>query len=103
MIEITILIPIVRNSDRKTHSNSTWDYFQGRLIDQYGGYTEAEIVKGTWRDQHGRDIVDDSRQFRVAVEASKEDSVYDLLREVKPQFDQVCIYVAVTSEHAHLV
>jgi len=103
MIEITFLIPTERNSDRAKHSPLLIEWFQGRLFDLFGGYTLAGEVDGAWVDQYGNVIRDKSHQYRVAVESNREPEVWDLLREVKGQFDQQLIYAAVTSNHAHLV
>ncbi len=103
MIQFTIYVPTVRNSDRKEHCFTAWQHWEGRLFDLFGGFTCAGEVTGKWADQSGNVIFDRSRQYIVAVEPNREAEVWDLIREVKPQFDQVCIYAAVTSENAHLV
>jgi hypothetical protein len=103
MIEITFLIPTERNSDRAKHSPLLIEWFQGRLLDLFGGYTLAGEVEGAWVDQHGNVIRDKSQQYRVAVEDGRESKVWDLLKRAKGRFDQELIYAAVTSNHVRLV
>jgi hypothetical protein len=103
VIEFTVLIPTERNSDRKEHCFTAWDHFEGRLFDLFGGFTNAGEVTGHWADQHGNVVKDKSRQYKIAVEHDKEKVMWQLLEESKRQFDQVCIYAAITSRCAYLV
>lgn len=103
MIEFSVLIPLERNSDRKEHCFTAWDHFEGRLFDLFGGFTNCGEVLGVWADNHGNIVRDKSRHYIVAVEHGREESMWQLLRDSKAQFDQVCIYASITSEHAHLV
>jgi hypothetical protein len=103
MIEITFLVPIVRNSDRKEHCSTAWDHLEGRMFDLFDGFTRCEDVVGSWRNEHGTVVKDTSRQYKVAISSDKEGQFWDFLEQSKGVFDQMCIYAAITSKEAYLV
>jgi len=103
MIEITFLIPVVRDGNKQPHCPTLWDAFATDLLMTFGGVTRLAECEGCWRDGDGQAIKDVSRRYKIAVEAQREQEVYALLRRWRPQFDQQCIYAAVTSENAYLI
>jgi hypothetical protein len=103
MIEFKVLIPTLRNGDRKKHCFTAWQHWEGRLLDLFGGFTCAGEVTGKWTDQYSNVIFDRCRQYWIAVESNREQEVWDLIRDSAPLFDQTCIYAAITSNDAQLV
>lgn len=103
MIEFKMLIPVVRNENKKEHCPTTWKRFEDRLTNLFGGFTNAGEVTGSWVDKHGNVIKDKSRQYWVAVESHREQEVWDLIRDSALLFDQTCIYAAITSKIVHLI
>ena len=104
LVECAFLIPSIRDSDRRPHSEILWRHFSAELIRLFGGgqgprhrlFMTPEIVPGGWvpPGEHAL-IVDGCWEFRVALDEERLDELRGLLQRVARSFDQREIYLSV--------
>ena len=84
-VKMEFLIPLKRNSDRRLHDAALWRLLRLALYAVAGGESSIIVIKsketytGSWRNPQSMEPVEDeSREYSVVIERSKE----SLLREV---------------------
>jgi hypothetical protein len=75
----------------------------GQLTYNFHGYTVGGSVFGSWTDDNGNEITEESKLYRVAIPESRESTLRDILSRCKIHFDQQTIYLARTATYAALV
>jgi len=100
-----LLVPVVRDSDRKPHQPVLWRLLQDALLSTFGAVTGPEAVayyrnpvavRGAWSPGAGREQVEDlSRKFTVAVPEDRVDELRAILRRAGNSFDQRVMYLEV--------
>ncbi len=95
--EYSFLVPHEENSSHFTG-------LENKLLDSFGGFTKSKC-SGTWIDNSGEPIVDDSWRYNVAFDASVEtlDKLVKIITWAKRVYNQECIYVVRSSISARLV
>ena len=91
MTEYRILVPVIRNTNRKRHSGSVWFEWEQWLLENFNGYTVGHDARGEWIGPHGL-VVDRSATYYVAD--SREFAARQLADKVKELFDQTCVYIS---------
>jgi len=98
--EYTFLIPVKRDSDRKDHEIEAYTWLAERLFAEFGGYSLAGNVVGTWEDSHGERIDDISTVYRVAIKRERFPVLRAIVDDCKARFDQQTVYLVRTSTFA---
>ncbi len=101
MNEYKFLIPSQRDSDRKWHAQTSWEWLDKQLLALFHGYTEQTGFIGRWKDDSGKVIADGGRVFYVASHSST--TLDTLLEEAKGVFDQQCIYRSQSGSQVHFI
>jgi hypothetical protein len=99
------LVPLVRDSDRRSHPPILWRLLEDALIELFEGlggpetvlfYKRPEPVSGLWSPELGETPVEDrSRKYTVAVDAGRVEELRALLRRAGNSFDQRVMYLEV--------
>ena len=90
------LVPLVRDSDRKSHPPLLWRLLQDALLKRFGGFTGPETVPGEWApDEDEVPVKDLSRRYTVAVTEKRVEELRELVRRVGNSFDQRAMYFEV--------
>jgi len=100
MIEYRILIPVLRDSDRKPHGVVAWKRFEEYLVSLFNGFTERQSVRGQWRSDESGRIIDDM-SVEYAFSTCVESKLSLVIAYVKREFDQQAIYIGIS--HAEIL
>src|SRR5438034_4378171 len=97
-IETWFLIPIVRDSDKRTHVATLWGNLREEIFALAGGLSEPagvvvikdlELVKGSWKEtETAAPEGDESRKYTVVLAESKVDDLRNVLYRAANSFDQ---------------
>jgi hypothetical protein len=94
MREYRFLIPVgPDNEPRGRHPGRRWDALKHALIEVAGGYTDAGVVEGAWRD-NGSEVCEPCRHFFVSVSPYNEHKLWAMFYLFREKFTQQSIYVA---------
>lgn len=63
------------------------------LIDRAGGYTELGPVRGGWKADDGRVVVEDNVAYLVSIDEDADDFAEEIEARIVDQFDQEEAYV----------
>jgi hypothetical protein len=104
LVECSFLIPTVRDSDRQPHEPVLWEVLIAELFALFGGgqgpryrlFVNPELLSGGWVPGGGEGpILDECREYRVAVEEERLDELRSFLLGIAAAFDQREIYLSV--------
>lgn len=107
LLECKFLIPVVRDSDRKTHGPLAWRLLQDNIGREFPkGHTGPEVfykavdlVPGEYKGKKsGKDVNDMNRQYIVAISEDKVDVLRGLLCKAAVTFKQETIYLSVAGK-----
>ena len=95
-IESRFLVPLRGDKSLglgRLQSADKWNWLQNQLNIMFGGYSSLKtIVAGEWIDpQTSQTVYDESREYRVDINASRLPVMKDFLGEVAEVFQQQCI------------
>ena len=96
ILETVLLIPLVRNSDRRPHRPLCWDELHRAFASFAGGFTrlvDCDTVDGEWEG-----VLDRSRRYAIAIPESRVDTLCDMIRGFLDVFDQEVFYFTVLGE-----
>ena len=95
MTEVSFLIPVnedKRAGNGKPHDSSKWHDFNYRLVTGFKGYTKSPSMFGTYVNNAGEVIDDESVEYRLAIKKSDIPKVRKFLVDASRLFGQECIY-----------
>ena len=103
-MELSFLVPEVRNSDRQLHQPIAWRLLQDEIRRRFPGglsgpenfYRAVDLVPGEYAGAPGDPpICDRSRRYILALPARRIDEVRELLSKAAVTFDQEAMYLCV--------
>lgn len=102
MQEYKLLIPAVRNDNRRPHTVETIQAFESVLLDAFGGFSVGQPVAGKWKDDDGNVISDLSTPIYFACEGGYL-AARDLAAVAAERFAQQCVYLRSPDGRVELV
>jgi hypothetical protein len=102
-LELRFLVPIKQDISFGTgdlHPYQAWEWLTRELVRRYGGWTGTTALQdGGWVDpQTGLVVIDQSREYRVAMPSGEVDNFFLFLKEVGIRFRQKSIYCCITGK-----
>lgn len=95
MIPCSILVPLARN-DGRPQPRKLFRQLEDELIERFGGFTDAGLKGGGWRDDDGVVYRDRSRQYDIAVTTWKDvPGFLQIAESVATRFGQLAVFITI--------
>lgn len=110
--EVRFLIPVLRNSDNRSHEIEQWEWFESQMnVDFPAGWQQCEMeringkisggIHGRWYDKESNvQVRDDCVEYVVALAVERMPVLFRVFDQVCVQFDQKCLYFATGGDAA---